>query len=806
MVLLVAAVELQQLYRIFREADFFIGEFRQQRFTQVSAVELALFSFGEGLVGVVCRCQRASDHPDKKESFEGSETASNKVAGGCVDAVTATFLLEIGTEELPADFACQALDQLKLVVEKDLNEQRLHHGDVHVTGTPRRLVVRVDALVDRQPDLTEERKGPPASQAFKDDVPTQAAIGFAKRCGVPPESLEIRDSPKGPCVFATVHTAGQASTDLLQTMIPAWINALQGRRFMRWGIGNQRFSRPIRWLVALLGSSLVPVEMNDADPPLCSGRTSRGHRLHSDAPLHISDADEFLPTLEAAGVIVDRHRRSMLIREAIDTACAELGARPNCPPKLFKELVDLVESPRILQGRIADQYLGLPPEVISTVMQAHQRYVPLELTDGDPDPLQLDASAVLRPEFLVVGNGLEAASDLITRGNERVLGARLADAEFFLGVDRRQPSESRRDALSRVTFAEGLGSLRDRCDRIERITQLLLEQLKPDAAQTKAALRAAHLCKHDLVSQMVGEFPELQGLMGGKYLLEEGESRETALAVVEHYLPRGAGDRLPGSDAGAVVALAERLELLLSIYAKGERPTGSSDPYALRRAGNGLMLILWDRGWRMDLQSLLSRTVDEWADRFPAFAVNRNQLLEDLTLLLRQRIVSQLEEDGHAPDLVQAVAGETIALERLLVDPIDVQDRIQLLSSLRRNNRLEALQAVVQRAARLAAKADLDEYTLSVDGVVDPQRFESSSEQGMFDVLNKLQPLASERRYAELSESLVQATPVLESFFDGENSVMVMADDPELRRNRLNLLAVLRNQATVLGQFDLIQA
>ena len=806
MVLLVAAVELQQLYRIFRKADFFIGEFRQQRFTQMLAVELALFSFGEGLVGVVCRCHRASDHPDKKESFEGSETASNKVAGGCVDAVTATFLLEIGTEELPADFACQSLDQLKVVVEKDLNDQRLHHGDVHVTGTPRRLVVRVDALVDRQPDLTEERKGPPASQAFKDGVPTQAAIGFAKRCGVPPESLEIRDSPKGPCVFATVHTAGQASTDLLQTMIPAWINALQGRRFMRWGIGNQRFSRPIRWLVALLGSSLVPVEMNDADPPLCSGRTSRGHRLHSDAPLHISDADEFLPTLEAAGVIVDRHRRSMLIREAIDRACAELGARPNCPPKLFKELVDLVESPRILQGRIGDRYLGLPPEVISTVMQAHQRYVPLELTDGDPDPLQLDASAVLRPEFLVVGNGLEAASDLITRGNERVLGARLADAEFFLGVDRRQPSESRRDALSRVTFAEGLGSLRDRCDRIERITQLLLEQLKPDAAQTKAALRAAHLCKHDLVSQMVGEFPELQGLMGGKYLLEEGESRETALAVVEHYLPRGAGDRLPGSDAGAVVALAERLELLLSIYAKGERPTGSSDPYALRRAGNGLMLILWDRGWRMDLQSLLSRTVDEWADRFPAFAVDRNQLLDDLILLLRQRIVSQLEEDGHAPDLVQAVAGETIASERLLVDPIDVQDRIQLLSSLRRNDRLEALQAVVQRAARLAAKADLDEYTLSVDSVVDPQRFESSSEQGMFDVLNKLQPLASERRYAELSESLVQATPVLESFFDGENSVMVMADDPELRRNRLNLLAVLRNQATVLGQFDLIQA
>ena len=744
-------------------------------------------------------------HPDKKESIEGSETASNTVARGCVDGVTATFLLEIGTEELPADFAGQALEQLKSVVARDLKEQRLNHGEVRIMGTPRRLVVSVDALEERQPDLTEERKGPPASQAFREGVPAPAAIGFAKRCGVPPETLEVRDTPKGPCVFATVHTPGQPSTELLRTMIPAWINSLQGRRFMRWGCGTQRFSRPIRWLVALLGNSLIPVELNDADPPLRSGRISRGHRLRSDTPLEISGADQYLPTLEAAGVIVDRQRRSTVIREAIDAASERLEARPDCPPKLFRELVDLVESPRILQGRIADRYLGLPPEVISTVMQAHQRYVPLELADADADPLQLDASGVLRPEFLVVGNGLEAASDLITRGNERVLGARLADAEFFLGVDRRQPSEDRRDALARVTFAEGLGSLRDRCERIERITRLLLEQLTLDSTQNDAAVRAAHLCKHDLVSQMVGEFPELQGLMGGKYLLEEGESRETALAVVEHYLPRGAGDRLPSSDAGAVVALAERLELLLSIYAKGERPTGSSDPYALRRAGNGVMLILWNRGWRMNLQQLLTHTVDEWADRFPAFGVDRTQLLEDLTLLLRQRVVSQLEEDGHAPDLVQAVAGETIDPERLLVDPIDVQDRIQLLSSLRQSNRLEKVQAVVQRAARLAAKADLDDQPLAAEGLVDPERFESSSEQAMFDVLKNLGPMASERRYADLSEALVQATPVLESFFDGENSVMVMAEDPDLRRNRLNLLAVLRNQASVLGQFDLIQ-
>ena len=319
-------------------------------------------------------------------------------------------------------------------------------------------------------------------------------------------------------------------------------------------------------------------------------------------------------------------------------------------------------------------------------------------------------------------------------------------------------------------------------------------------------MRAAHLCKHDLVSQMVGEFPELQGLMGGKYLLEEGESRAVSLAVVEHYLPKGAGDALPSTDAGAVVALAERLELLLSIYAKGERPSGSSDPYALRRAGNGVLLILWERGWRLDVLALLRQAASRWAELFPAFEVNPDALRNDLSLLLRQRIVSQLEEDGQSPDLVQAVAGPTVADQRLLADPIDVQDRIKRLQALRDDGRLAAVQAVVQRASRLAEKGDLGNDQLTAEGVVDPTLFESPSEQGMADVLQRLQPLAVSRNYAALADALVEATPVLEAFFDGDRSVMVMAEDAALRRNRLNLLAVLRNQASVLAQFELIQA
>ena len=719
--------------------------------------------------------------------------------------MTATFLLEIGTEELPADFVKQALHQLEQRVTRDLDEARLGHGAVSVFGTPRRLVVSVADLDDRQPDLQEDRKGPPVAQAFKDGIPGPAAIGFAKRCGVDPSALEQRETPKGPCVFATVLTPGQASADLLQGLIPAWIDGLQGRRFMRWGTGAQRFSRPIRWLLALQGADVIQVTLDGADPEVCSDRFSRAHRLHGDQPLSIASADVFCETLAAAGVVVDRSERAKRIRCSLDQSAEAAKGTPDCPESLFEELVDLVEDPTILEGTIAERFLQLPPEVISTVMQAHQRYVPLQVPGLEADPLRLTAEAVLRPQFLLVGNGLAPASSLIVRGNERVLGARLADAEFFLDVDRRQSSESRREALDRVTFAEGLGSLLDRSERIERLTGLLLKQLGLDQSVADAAQRAAHFCKNDLVSQMVGEFPELQGLMGGKYLLEEGETREVALAVVEHYLPRGAGDALPATPAGAVVALAERLELLLSIFAKGERPTGSSDPYALRRAGNGVVQILWGMAWRLDLMAFLSNAVEEWAALFPAFAVDASQLHNDLCQLMRQRIVSQLEDDGFAPDLVQAVAGDAVSSQRLLSDPLDVKQRIQLLRDLRDSGQLDAVQAVVQRAAKLAEKGDLARDQLVAGEVVEAERFESASEKDLFAALEQLQPLAQQRSYQALADALVAATPALQAFFDGETSVMVMVEDSALRLNRLNLLAVLRNQASVLAEFESIQ-
>ncbi len=718
----------------------------------------------------------------------------------------ATFLLEIGTEELPADFARQALPQLEERAVGDLRQARLVFGAVRATSTPRRLAISVENLAERQEDLREERKGPPAGLAFREGTPTPAAIGFARRCGIEPDQLVVRETTKGPFLFAPVLELGRPTVEVLPALIPDWIWLLQGRRFMRWGDGEGRFSRPVRWLVALLDGDVVPVSLEECDPPLVSGRLSRGHRLLSEA-VTIPEAEAYASSLAAVDVQVERATRAAWIRREIDQAAEASGARVDLPLTLLEELVDLVEAPQLIEASIEPRFLALPPEVLSTVMRSHQRYVPLVHGAAEEDPLALEAHGTLLPKFLCVSNGRADASVTIRRGNERVLRARLADAEFFLRADRAVASIDRRDRLDRVTFAEGLGSLRDRCERLEWCTDVLLEHLSLPTSVSAWARRAAHLCKHDLVSQMVGEFPELQGVMGGKYLLAEGEPREVALAVLEHYLPRGAGDDLPVSPAGAVVALAERLELLLSIYAKGERPSGSSDPYALRRAGNGLLQILWEKGWSLDLNSLLGRAATHWAELFPAFRVEPLALASELAEFLRQRLASLLEEEGVDADLVQAVVGEGVTVERVLADPADARRRAALLVELRGTGALAAVQAVVQRAARLAEKVDLDPALLSPWGLVDPALFSSPSEQAMLAVLERLEPIATgsgSERYADLARGLSESAATLAAFFDGEKSVLVMSDDPAVRTNRLNLLAVLRNQASVLAEFSRI--
>ncbi len=719
-----------------------------------------------------------------------------------------TFLLEIGTEELPADFARLALPQLEELVLQDLAQKRLSHGPITCSSTPRRILLLIENLASAAEDLEELRKGPPAKQAFSNGSPTSAATGFAKSLGVSVDELEVRDTEKGPFVFAKLLTIGAPSGELLQARIPIWIASLQGRRFMRWGDGDRRFSRPIRWLVAMLDEELIPVSLEGSDPIISSAKQTKGHRLYED-DISIESATTFFDQLKSSGVVADRKERGSIIKNLIKKSAEKLSCEPDLPIELFEELIDLVEAPLLVQGAIPDRYLDLPPEVLSTVMKVHQRYIPLYKSHASKDPLELKARNIMLSQFLCISNALPSSSETVKLGNERVLKARLADAEFFVNADRSVKSNSRRLKLDDVTFAEGLGSLLDRVKRMEWLVNTFPEFANIADLDLDDLRRSTYFCKHDLVSQIVGEFPELQGLMGGKYLLEEGENRNVALAVIEHYLPRGANDTLPLSINGSILSIIERVELLLSIFSKGERPSGSSDPYALRRAGNGILQILWSKDWNLDLYSLLEKATNQWASIFSdsEFTIDKNLLLDDLTDFFRQRIITLLEESSIDIDLVQSVAGATTSIKRLLSDPLDAKIRAELLSEMRSTGQLLSVQAVVTRASRLAEKGDLSRTILSPSLVVNSDLFEKDSEQAMLKVLEFLEPIAresSERQYKQLAEGLASGADALGMFFDGENSVMVMSEDLAIRKNRLNLLSVLRNQSSVLADFSQI--
>ena len=719
----------------------------------------------------------------------------------------ASFLLEVGTEELPADFSRLALPQLEVMVRRDLAQRRLSHGSIKCTSTPRRIVLLVEALAVSASDSEEVVKGPPESQAFRNGEPTKAAIGFAKRYQVGLSELEIRETSKGPFVFAKILDRGAPTRDLLSELVPEWIGGIQGRRFMRWGIGERRFSRPIRWLVALLDQDLVPVALKGTDPEIKSGNFSRGHRLFKD-DISISSPEEYLMIMDKVGVYVDRTKRSHRIKQLINDAANEFSAIPDLPEELFEELIDLVESPQIIRGEFDNSFLNLPSEVLSTVMRVHQRYIPLFKDSSPINPLSLSAKDNLLPTFLCISNGLTTAKTSIQLGNERVLRARLEDARYFINSDISVSSLKRNEELKRVTFADGLGSLYDRTRRIELIAKILSGQLSLSDLDVTNVLRAAQLCKHDLVSQMVGEFPELQGLMGAKYLLAEGEKKEVALAVLEHYLPRHAGDDLPKSVIGGVLALSERIELLLSIFAKGERPSGSSDPYALRRAGNGILQIIWSNEWVLNMNYVIQEALKDWNKLLPGLSINTNRLSVDLGDFFRQRIISLLEDSGTDIDIVQAIAGETIPIQILISDPMDIRRRAELLLEMRKTDELLSVQEVVTRASRLAAKSQLDSSVLGANEVIDPSLFEKSSEHNMLKILNTLEPIArsdSIERYKLMAKGLTSSAKALAEFFDGEDSVLVMTDDLSVRTNRLNLLRVLCNQASMLADFNKIR-
>jgi glycyl-tRNA synthetase beta chain len=711
----------------------------------------------------------------------------------------AAFLLEVGTEELPASFLSGATAQWRSLIPESLAAHSLNSESVAVYGTPRRLAVLITGLPSQQPDREEEIKGPPAQAAFKDGQPTAAALGFAKKQGVAIEALEVRPTEKGDFVFVQKSIPGRPVADILTELVPEWIDKLEGKRLMRWGDGDMRFSRPIRWLVSLLDETVLPIELENGAITIKSDRISYGHRVLHPAPVTIDNAPTYVKTLHDAYVVVDPQERTNLIQQQVQAAVEKLNGSTQMYPDLLEEVTNLVEWPSAVVGKFEPEFLALPTEVITTVMVSHQRYFPV---------FQLGSTTELQAYFITVSNGDPHKAEIIAVGNERVIRARLADGQFFYKSDLSKALEDYLPQLETVTFQEDLGSLRAKVDRVVNIAGQIATQLQLNASDRQNIQRGALLCKADLVTQMVFEFPELQGIMGQKYAIASQESTAVATAIFEHYLPRGADDILPQTLTGQVVGVADRLDTLVSIFGLGLIPSGSSDPFALRRAANAVVNITWAANLQINLASLLEQVAANFCQQYHKDLAPLNTALQEFFL---QRIRTLLQEEKQIDyDLVNAVLGENDPeyTDRALQDLLDVRDRSLYLQQIRQDGTLDKIYETVNRSTRLAAQGDLDTKQLDPSTVVNPQLFQKSSESAFYEALVKLVPQTQaaqqSRNYQLLVAGLVEIAPTVSNFFDGADSVLVIDPNPEIKRNRLNLLGLLRNHARVLADFGAI--
>jgi len=683
------------------------------------------------------------------------------------------FLVEIGTEELPPKSLLALADAFAAGISKGLDESGLLHGAVERFATPRRLAVRVRRLAERQPDRAIERRGPPLKAAFDaQGAPTQAALAFAKSCGVEVAALEHLETPKGVWLVHRGTEAGAHTASLLPGIVQASLDALPIARRMRWGAGEAQFVRPVHWVLMLFGREAVPGTILGA----ASGDLSRGHRFMAPKPLRITSPAAYVSTLHKRGrVLADIHERRETIRQGVNAEAARLGGEAVISEALLDEVTALVEWPVPIAGRFDEQFLELPPEVPIATMQDHQRYFPVR-----------DASGALMPWFIAVANIESSDPAQVVAGNERVVRPRLSDAAFFWSTDRQQRLDARIEGLKRVTFQTQLGSLHDKAERVRALSKAIASAIGADA---RLADRAAELAKCDLITSMVGEFPELQGLMGRYYAQLDGEHPEVCEALREQYLPRFAGDELPATPTGMALAIADRLDTIAGIYATGQKPTGTRDPFGLRRAALGLLRTSIERRLDLDLQSLIDQALAALPFAAPA------ECARDVYDYVIERLRAYYVE-GDAGLAVTTEMFDAVLATRP-ASPLDFDARLRALVEFLRLPEAQALAAANKRIANILRKA-----TGPVDDRVDPERLVDPAEQILGEqveaVGRQVEPRFRAREYTEALKSLAVLRNAVDSFFD---SVMVMADDPALRANRLALLK--RMQALFMHAADL---
>ncbi|MBI3244218.1 MAG: glycine--tRNA ligase subunit beta [Chloroflexi bacterium] len=670
-----------------------------------------------------------------------------------------TLLFEIGVEELPAADLDSALAQLRELAPKMLAEARLTHGELKVYGTPRRLAVMAKELLPRQPDAERIVRGPAADRAFdKDGKPTQAAIGFAKKNNVPVEALEVRDN----YVVAVVRETGKPAVEVLSDLLPRMIAAIKFDKTMRWNASGVAFSRPIRWLAALLGEAVIPFEYAGVE----SGNVSHGLRPLGSPEIRIESADKYLETIRANGIVIDSAERGALVESGARQVAAATGGEALIQPDLLAEVTNLIEQPTPLLGQFESDYLSLPDDVLISVMKKHQRYFPV---------VKLGK---LLPYFIAVRNGDDQHLDMVREGNEHVIRARFADANYFVREDVKQTFEAFRPRLSKLTFQARLGSMLDKSERIHKLAGTLATMLALDGNQKKDVLRAAYLCKADLATQMVVEMTSLQGIMGREYALRSGETEAVARAIGEQY------QSVPSSKLGLAVALADRLDSLAGLFAAGLAPTGAKDPFGLRRAALSVVQSLMEHEVDFDLRVALRA-----AGAFQPIPLS-NETYDQISDFIAGRLRVLLIDSSFRYDVVDAVLAERWH------DPYQAKKSVMELSEWVARPDWPTTLAAYSRCVRITRDQKQQFEVI-------PANFATEAEKNLWDAYQSapttLEAVTSADGFLTAFTPLI---PAITKFFD---EVLVMDEDAKVRENRLGLLQKIAGMAKGVAELSRLE-
>ncbi len=708
-----------------------------------------------------------------KDKWAGTQApeVEEHIASRSVPDVASDVLFEIGVEEMPAQDVDEALAQLQTVTETLFEDLRLSHGDVEVYATPRRMVIYAKDVAPRQTDLESVEKGPPANRAFESDGnPTKAAQGFARGKGVDVSDLRVEEIDGGEYVVATVREEGRPAVEVLARALPDVIAHIKFGKAMRWNDSGVAFSRPIRWIVALFGQAVIPFEYAG----VTSGAVTHGLRPFGSQPHLINDASHYFKVINADGIIVSLDKRRQAIQEqVVKIADSVRGMIPD-NPALMDEVTNLVESPVALLGEFEDTYLELPRDVLVTVMRKHQRYFPLEDSEGK-----------LLPYFITVRNGDDNHLDKVKHGNEHVIRARFSDADFFYKEDIKKPLDQHLPRLNTLVFQTELGSMLEKNQRVAGLVSGLGDLFGMDTTEIGIAERAAHIAKADLATDMVVEMTSLQGVMGREYALINDYPQDVADAIFEHWLPRNAGDRLPQSNAGALLGLADRLDSLVGLFAVGLAPKSTADPYGLRRAALGVIEVAVDKGISADLAKAVNLVAS--AQPVSASIESQTQVLE----FIAGRLRVWMSEKGYAPDIISAVLAEQSR------NPSQAIVGADELSKWVTHDNWESILDSFARCVRITRNEEA-RYQ------VDPALFQQDEEQALYDAYQTaVESLDDEGNVGAFLTAFVPIVPAITAYFGtGKgDGVLVNADDPAVRANRIGLLQAISAMQT--GRADL---